>query len=232
MIEQLKHLKEWVYSKDANIALVAVSVITNALTALVKMVFGFYLSSGWLVLNAGYFLAIGFARYSTLNKYISAKRIPDIIDRYNMEFDVHKYSGGFLFIIGVTYLLCSVRMFVIGDAIIIGGCFVYFICMICLSKVVFAVYGMIITRNKENPIIRTMKVIGAVDAAFSFVATLYAYMSMLSSPIAAESSSVLGILVSISVMISGIVMMNRRKRLYNTPEEIEKIRQLESNMSE
>ena len=72
---------------------------------------------------------------------------------------------------------------------------------------------MIITRNKENYIIRTMKVIGIIDAFLSIAETAYAVMSNLGYEYAAQASSIIGMVASVGVLVSGLVMLNRQKNL-------------------
>ena len=210
-----ERIKSRIEDKDPNISLIALSIVINTITAVMKLCFGFYLGSFWLILHSVYFMIIGFARYKTMHAYIYVQTLKDILFKYNTEFECHNRTGGFLFFIGFTYLLACLRMYFVGDVILIGGILVYWFITFTILKFLFAIYGLITTRHKRNPLIRTMKVIGFVDASLSVVPTLYTSLSFFRYENTAEFTSLLGMGISIGVMIAGIVMMNRKKRVIN-----------------
>ena len=200
-----------VRDKDINVSLIATSIVVNAVTAFLKMGFGIYLLNLWLIMHALYFFIMGMVRYKTMKQYIYCKTVLNPLTKYNLEFDIHNKSGKFIFLIGFAYLSLCIRMFVVGDVVLIGGFLVYWFMAFCVIKIVFASYGLYVTRNKENPVIRVMKVIGTVDAAVSVVPTMYTSLSYFGYEEASEVSSIFGILISIGVMISGIIMANRSR---------------------
>lgn len=199
--------------KDPNVSLIALSTVINAITACFKLLFGLYLGSFWLVLHSFYFMVIGFARYRTMKNYIYVQTCKDVLFKYNLEFETHNKAGGFLIFIGFTYLIACLRMYFVGDVILIGGILVYWFMTFTALKYLFAIYGLVATRHKRNPLIRTMKVIGFVDATLSVVPTLYTSLSFFRYENTAEFTSLLGICISIGVMIAGVVMYNRKKRV-------------------
>ena len=200
--------------KDINVSLIASSILVNTITATFKLGFGFYLANLWVIMHAVYFVVMAIVRYKTMKQYIYCKTLIDPVKRYDLEFDIHNQSGKFSFLIGFTYLALCIRMFVVGDAVLIGGLLCYWFILGTLIKIGFAVYCLVATRSKQNPVIRVMKVIGMIDASLSVVPTLYTSMSYFGFSNAAETASVLGIMTSIGVMVSGIVMANRRKVYY------------------
>lgn len=211
----LERIKDRIEDKDPNISLIALSTLTNAITAVMKLFFGIFLGSIWLIIHSIYFMIIGFARYRTMKNYIYAQTVKDILFKYNMEFETHNKAGGFLLFIGFTYLLVCLRMYFVGDVILVGGVLVYWFIVFTGFKYLFAFYGLVTSRHKRNPLIRTMKVIGFVDASLSVVPTLYTSLSFFQYENTAEVTSALGVGVSIGVMIAGIVMLNRKKRVIN-----------------
>lgn len=211
----LKRIRNRIEDKDPNVSLIALSTVINCFTAIMKVFFGVFLGSFWLVLHGFYFIVIGFARYNTMKNYIYVQSVKDRLFKYNVEFEVHNRTGAFLSFIGFTYLLCCFRMYFVGDVILIGGILVYWFIVFTSLKYMFAIIGMIQTRNKRNPIIRTMKVIGFVDASLSVVPTLYTSLSYFDYDNTAEFTSLLGMCISIGVMIAGVVMYNRKKRVIN-----------------
>lgn len=217
----IERVEDRINDKDPNISLIAISIVVNSLTALAKMGFGFYLGSYWLILHSIYFMIIGFARYRTMKNYIYVQTVKSILFKYNLEFETHNRAGYFLMFIGFSYLLACLRMYFVGDVILIGGILVYWFIVFTVLKFVFAIYGLISTRHKRNPIIRTMKVIGFVDASVSVVPTLYTSLSYFKYDNTAEFTSLLGMGISLGVMIAGIVMLNRKRRVITEDNESE-----------
>lgn len=203
-------LKKGLLHRDPTIALVSFSVICNFLMTIAKIFFGIYLGSGWFIINSLYFLALGLLRYYVLRRYIAAKSLDDYEDKYSYGYEVHKLGGYLIIILAMTYLLCCFRMYFIGDAITIGGKLVYCLVVFTIIKFGIAIYGMIITRHRENLIVRLLKVLGTIDAFISIVPTTYAFLSMMNKYYSADVSSGIGMLISIGVVISGIVMVKRK----------------------
>ena len=209
-----KRIKIRVEDKDINVSLIATSIVANSIMAVFKLIFGFYLESFWLVLHAVYFIFLAFARYKTMKNYIYIKNIEDSVKKFEIEFAIHNRSGGFIFLVGAAYLALCIRMYLVGDVVLVGGVLVYFFIVFAVFKNAFAVYGLIVTRRKETPVIRVMKVIGIVDAQLSIVPVLYTSMSYFEIIHSAEVPAIVGILISVCVMTSGIIMSNRPKERY------------------
>ncbi len=202
-------IKTRIEDKDINVSLVATSILINMVMAICKLVFGIYIGSLWLILHAVYFVVLGFARYKAMKSYIYVKNIKEPVIKFKVAFDIHNRSGGFIFLIGSTYLALCLRMYLVGDVVLVGGILVYWFMVFAVFKNVFAVYGIIVTRNKNTPVLRVIKVISVVDALLSIVPVLYTSMSYFEMINSAEIPAVAGILISLSVMGGGVVMANR-----------------------
>ncbi len=207
-------IKARIDDKDINVSLIATSIVVNTIMAFFKIIFGFYVESFWLVLHAVYFVILAIARYRTMRNYIYAKTITNPIQRYDLEFDIHNRSGGIIFLIGVAYFALCMRMYFVGDVVLIGGLLVYWFIVFAVIKNVFAIYGVIVTRSKMTPIVRVMKIIGIVDAMLSIVPVIYTSCSYFELADSAAVASFVGILISISVMAGGIIMARRQKERY------------------
>ncbi|MBO7453521.1 MAG: hypothetical protein J6U54_24570 [Clostridiales bacterium] len=210
----ITRIKRRVDDKDINVSLIATSIVANTIMAFCKVGFGVYLNSIFLIMHALYFIVLGIARYRTMRNYIYCKTIKDEHKRYEKEFDIHNRSGSFIFIIGFSYLALCLRMYFVGDVILIGGVLVYWFILFALAKNTFAIYGVVITWNKADPMIRVMKVIGIVDSLLSIVPVLYTSLSYFQVINSAELPSAIGIIISLCVMVSGVIMSNRRKEYY------------------
>lgn len=215
--DMFRELVNQISDRDANVALVSLSILGNIVMTLAKIAFGIHTGSGWLLFNALYLLVIGWFRYKVLRKYIFAKRIPDVEDKYDYEFTVHKRGGAFISLLGIVYFMCCIRMYLIGDVVTIKGQYVYYLVLFTAFKAIFAVYGMVKTRKREYPIVRTMKDIGFEDAGVAFVEMVYAYMAFIGNSHMVGISTGLGFLVAGTTIIGGVRMILRRRE---TPAEI------------
>ncbi len=197
--------------QDRTVASTRVSLAGNAFTGIIKLVLGLYLISGWFITNSLYYLILCIARGQALNKYTMAKHIEDPRERYNMEFAVYKRSGIFLCLLGVSYLLVCLRMYVVGDAAVYGGYTVYLVAAIAFTKLCLAVHGTVITRHRKDPIISTLKIISFTDAMVSIVVTQYTLLTMTSSAGAVTSSALLGMGCSVVFAGIGVFMLMKKK---------------------
>jgi len=217
----IRELRDQLSDRDANVALVSLSILGNILMTLAKIVYGIQMGSGWLLFNALYLMVIGGFRYKTLKKYIFAKKIPDREDKYDYGYRVHQ-RGGFLFLLlGLVYLMCCIRMYLIGDVVTITGQFVYLLVLFTAFKLSFAIYGMIKTRKKEEPIVRTMKDIGFEDAGVAFVEMVYAYLALIGDAHMVTVSAGLGFVIAGSTVIGGIKMYLSRRETIEERMEFE-----------
>ncbi|WP_245647908.1 hypothetical protein [Paenibacillus borealis] len=188
------------------------SLVINALIGAAKLTIGVYLLSGWFIINAVYYLILCGARGQALHKYAVAKTIEDPKQRYDMEFVVYRRSGTFLCLLGISYLLVSLRMYLVGDALIYKGLIIYLIATVAFLKLGFAIYGTLANRHLKGPIVSSLKLISFADAMVSIVVTQYTLLIMENSPAAIESSALFGMGCSVVFVLAGVCMLLRRKK--------------------
>ncbi|KAI7260937.1 hypothetical protein KC345_g9939 [Hortaea werneckii] len=189
-----------------------VSLSFNALIGAFKLILGVYLLSGWFMTNAVYYLILSAARGQALHKYAAANQIGPPADRFHMEYAVYKRSGVLLSLLGISYLLISVRMYLSGDAVVFGGNLVFLIAAVSFTKLGIAIYGIAANRHLKGPIVSTLKIFSFSDAMVSIVVTQYTLLTMEQSPNALESSSLFGMGCSLLFMITGIYMVRKKKK--------------------
>lgn len=189
------------------------SLVINALIGIGKLILGIYLLSGWFMVTAVYYLILCVARGQALHKYTVAKGIEDPNERYEIEFNVYQRSGTFLCLLGVSYLLVSLRMYVVGDALIYRGYMVYLVAAVAFTKLGFAIYGTVANRHLKGPIVASLKIISFSDALVSIVVTQYTLLVMENSSDAISSSSWFGMGCSIVFILLGIGMLFKKKEV-------------------
>jgi len=209
--DRWEQLLDQIQDRDINVALVSLSIICNIIMSAAKLFYGIWTRSGWLLFNVIYVLAIGEFRHKILLKYIFSKKIPDPHDCYYYEYRTHKYSSVRMLILGLIYMGCSLRMFLVGDGVTIPGRFIYVFAAFAVIKMSFSIKGMMATRRREDPIVRTMKVIGFSDAGVAIVELIYAGLSYIGHPASAQYSSLAGMIVSLLMIIGGIIMFLRKR---------------------
>jgi S-adenosylmethionine synthetase len=208
--------------QDRTAALTVASLIINAFFGIGKLILGVYLLSAWFMINAVYYLILCGARGQALKKYTVTKQIEDPEKRYNMEFAIYRRSGVFLCLLGISYLLVCLRMYLVGDATAYGGYTVFLVAVIAFTKLSFAIYGTVINRHLKNPIVSTLKIISFTDAMVSIVVTQCTLLIMQKSPNAVSNSAFLGMGCSVLFVLVGIFMFCRKKTYFQVKEHIEK----------
>lgn len=189
------------------------SLTINALIGIGKLILGVYLLSGWFMINAVYYIILFAARGQALYKYRVAKTIEGPAQRYNMEFIVYQRSGTFLCLLGISYLLVCLRMYVAGDAFMFRGYIVYLVAAVAFTKLGIAIYGTLANRHLKGPIVSSLKMISFVDAMVSIVVTQYTLLMMEKSPNAISSSALFGMGCSILFFLIGICMLLKKKKV-------------------
>ncbi|MEC0134272.1 hypothetical protein [Paenibacillus odorifer] len=191
----------------------AASLVINAFIGIGKLILGLYLLSGWFITNALYYLILCIAKGQVLHKYTLAKKVSSPQQRYSMELYVYKRGGVFLCLLGVSYLLVCLRIYLVGDALVYEGYIVYLVALIAFTKLGFAIHGNIVNRHLNNPIISTLKMISFTDAVVSIVVTQMAVLTMKGSPQALNASALFGMGCSVLFCLGGIWMMLRKTKV-------------------
>ena len=130
-----------------------------------------------------------------------------------MEFAVYKHSGIFLCLLGISYLLVCLRMYLVGDPVVYQGYIVFLVAAIAFAKLSISIYGIVMSRHRKSPVITTLKIINFTDAMVSIVVTQFTLLTMQRSPHAMESSALFGMGCSLFFIILGILMRLKRKQL-------------------
>ncbi|WNS43917.1 hypothetical protein [Paenibacillus sp. MMS20-IR301] len=197
----------------------SVAMVINAMIGAAKLILGLYLLSGWFIINALYYLILCAARRQALHKYAAAKRIEEPGQRYDMEFMVYQRSGAFLCLLGITYLLVCLRMYLAGDALFYRGYLVYLVATVAFTKLGLAIYGILSNRHLKGPIISTLRIISFTDAMVAIVVTQYTLLMMEHSDHALQSSALFGMGCSIVFFSTGIYMLLKKKKPAKAPFE-------------
>lgn len=177
-----------------------------------KLIFGICLLSAWFIINAVYYLLLCIVRGQALRRYTVARSIVDNKERYDLEFTVYKRSGIFICLLGVSYFLVCLRMYLVGDATVYSGNTVFLVATIAFTKIGFAIHGIVIHRHLKNPIISMLKIINFIDAMVSIVVTQCILLTMETSSQAVSSSALFGMGCSILFVLIGICVLLKKKR--------------------
>lgn len=198
------------------------SFLFHGLIGIGKLILGIYLLSGWFITNALYYLILCGARGHVLYRFKLTKKIEEAAERYAKEYTVYRQSGIFLCVLGITYFLVCLRMYVVGDPVVYEGHIIFLVALIAFIKLGFAIGGTITHRHLKNPIFTTLKLISFVDAIVSIVVTQYTLLIMKQSSQAIYSSSQFGMGCSIVFIFIGIYMFfNKSKAIPVTPQNNE-----------
>lgn len=218
-------MKDWILhhlgnEHDRAAIMTLISFALNAIFCLVKLVLGVYLHSAWFMINAGYYFLLCFARGYTVHKYTVTREVGNAQARYDMEFSLYKRGGFFICLLGLSYLLVCLRMYFLKDATVYSGHLVYFVALVAFCKMGFAIHGMIIHRHMKSPIIAALKAYNIADALVSIVVTQCTLLTMEGLvEEATRFSALTGIAFSAIMLLQGILMLVKRKKLQAEPSD-------------
>lgn len=184
----------------------------NALIGAGKLVLGIALFSPWFIVTALYYLLLCGARGQLLWRFRHTRMIENYKERFDKQFAVFRHSGIFICLIGVSYLFICLRMYVWGEANTYPFYIIYGVAAVAFYKTGVSIYGMVVSRKMNNPLLTTMKVIAFVDSMVSIVAVQCALLTMEeSAESATQSSALLGAAFSVMFIGIGIYMLLRKK---------------------
>ncbi|HWT77174.1 MAG TPA: hypothetical protein VN258_20930 [Mobilitalea sp.] len=216
----LRHMGN-AHDRTAATSLAAFTV--NAMIGVGKLILGIYLLSAWFVTNSIYYLVLCFVRGHSIQKYTYARSLESSKERYDMEFTVYKRSGIFVCLLGISYLLVCLRMYLVGDSTVYKGNIVYLVATIAFTKMGFAIHGTVANRHLKDPIIATLKIISFIDAMVSIVVTQCTLLTMEASLYAVKSSALFGMGCSILFILIGSFMLMKKKK-YPLQDKLESIK--------
>ena len=207
---------------DRVIALTVFSVAVNLLTASVKLIIGIDLSSFWYIVNAVYYLTLVAARIASIYNYQKVKNAETAEKKIKIESSFYRRSGIFIFLIAAVYFMLCVYMFTQQYAVVsegYGG--VIMVVGIVVYKLIFSVYGLYVTRKLHDRITETIKTISFTDAGISLIIAILTILNFVDENIAVKTSAALGMLISASFMVTGMVMTVTRTRKYHKSRQKE-----------
>ena len=210
MREFLTHYRQ---NTNERIALITrMSFVLNILIGVGKLALGVYLLSSWFAVNAFYYLLLCVARGQALTQLGLVDEIENPQKRYTREISIFKKNGFFVCLIGVSYLLVCLHMYLSGNANNYSNDYiVYGVATVAFTKIGFAIAGIISTRKLKRPILSVIKIISLMDACVSIVLTQCALLVMMKSDHAIESSALFGMAISIVFILFGLLMLFRKK---------------------
>lgn len=192
------------------------SVCTNAFIGIGKLALGIFFLSPWFMVTSVYYLLLCTARGYLLWTCKHTPSTRNAKESFDHQVAVCRRSGMFICLLGVSYFLVCLRMYVWGDTSSYPYYIVYGVAAIAFYKIGLSIYGMVVSKRMKSPLVMTMKVISFVDACVSIVAVQCALLSMKNPTITAtKSSAVFGAGCSILFIAIGIYMVFRKTVAYD-----------------
>lgn len=188
------------------------SLAFGALIGIGKLAAGLVFLSPWLIVTAVYYLLLGGARGQLLwkNRRIGNAENPAV--RAALQRRAYRQSGVFISLIGLSYFLVCLCMYRLGITTSYPYYIQYGVAAVAFYKIGMAIYGMVVTRKMNNPVLSSLKILNFTDACVSIVAVQNALLTMEESPSASSSSAFLGMGCSVLFLLIGIGMLIRKFR--------------------
>ena len=191
----------------------------DILLAFMKAAAGWYFASAWLMVLAGYYAVLCFARFLLLHSNHKLRVLVDENDRRRHELRTYRLSG--VLLVAMTAVLQGMVVLIVreGQGFIYHGTLIYAVALYdfyCLTR---AVVYMVRARKMYSPVIVSIK-------TFSFASALIAMLSLQTAMFASFGSNLApgirrlmnaltGTVVCLTLCIMGVSMVvhaNRRLR--------------------
>ena len=199
------------------------SLIISVFVCMSKLLLGAFLLSGWLLINALYYLVLCVAKGFALKQIRTVEALPDAYSKFKAENTTYRRGGMMLSLLGISYLLICLRMYFIRDAVVYSGNMIFLIATVAFTKLGVAIHGLLEKRNPQSPLTSTLRVIGLADAMVSIVVTQFALLSMEAVPHAMKTSALLGMVCSLSIILLGIVMLTKKKKILLQGDDLKSV---------
>lgn len=198
--------------QDRTMLLSIGSFAVNAVIGAGKLLLGILLLSPWFVATAVYYLLLCAARGQLLWRFRHTRLIQDPREQFDRQFAVFRHSGVFICLLGVSYLLVCLCIYLLDGGSSYPYYLVYGVAAVAFYKVGVSIYGVVVSRRIKNPLLTAMKAVALMDACFSIVAVQYALLAMQeSAAVAARSSALFGAGCSLVFVGLGLWMLLRKK---------------------
>lgn len=202
----IQMMRRWrVLTDDERAVLSATgSTAANLLLGVGKLVLGVLLASPWFAINAVYYVLLGVARGSAVLYCGAVFREQNPAVRTLRQKRAGRFGGVFLVLLGVCYLLISVRMYFREESTTYAWYILFAVVLITFCKIVFSVRGLLFCSHKRDPVIRLIRKFSFADACVSLVTIRCALLLLTDAPNAIRNSAFFGILVSVILVGMGV----------------------------
>lgn len=142
------------------------------------------------------------AKFQILRRYAQVRKSDGPEARLQLEQSAYRRSGGFLLLLGLSYLNVCLCMFLTGEATAYQGYIVYLVALVAFIKLGLAIWGNVAARKLHSPILSSLKILlHCLHSGHS----IYPALHETAVSLALQSSSLFG-------MARRILFMLRKKR--------------------
>lgn len=199
MIEFILHiLHRWkALSDDTKAVLTAAgSTITNLLLGFGKLLLAFFTGSPWFAINAVYYVLLGLARGSAVLFCVSIFQPQAPEKTQQRKRHACMFGGIFLILLGLCYLLISVRMYFREESITYAGYLIFGVVLLTFAKMGGAAHGLFFQRKSRDPVLTLIRKFSFADACVSLVTMRCALLMLSGASHAIQNSALFGGIVS------------------------------------
>lgn len=192
---------------DRTLIISAITCVLNLVIGVSKFSIGLAYSSGWLVMNAVYYILLALAKGRVIYKW---ERIlhPKLTECHpkQEELKLLHQSGVFQILIALSYFMVSWYTLYHNETPHYSWYVVVFVVIVTIEKVLFAIYGLIRTYQIHSPVVGVLKMINFTDAIFSLVVMQGVIQNTHHCSFGLYSSGQLGMICSVIFLVMGVVM--------------------------
>lgn len=181
----------------------SVTVIVNGLIGIGKIFLGIVMLSDWQVANGLYYLSLSCGKGYILK---ATQQVAEITteEQHPAKRKLAERSGIFMCVIGVSYFGVSLHTLLTKKVAYYPQNLLWVISVITVFKIIFGMYGIVITRKNRSLEAFLLKMLDVIDAMVSIVEVRGLYKIMAQDKYAVESNGIFGLLCSATFIGIGL----------------------------
>ena len=203
IIRKFRALKK----KDQLIFFLLCFTVSNFIAGIIKFICSLTIPSLWFFINAGFSFVLAICRFLTIKTYNKIKKIKDKKIIIREEYKSYMQNGVMLILLGIMYFFVSSYMYYKGTNTNMHEYITYLVALIAFTSIGTAIYGMIIYKRNQEPIIKGIKITNFANALTSMVLTQVVLLDTYANEYDSTLNGYTGMGVSLIIIGLGLYMI-------------------------
>ena len=182
------------------------SLATNSLLALSKMAAGWWFSSDWLMVLAGYYLVLCLTMSLVLRNSRAAARQTDEQERRRKEWKAYRLCGCLLLVLTLTLQGVAIMIVEDGSGFAYQGYLIFVVAMYDFYCLIAGIVYLIRNRKRHSPTVLSIKYINFATSLVAILSLQTAMFASFGADTAPQTQQLMNIMTSTAVCVVLIVL--------------------------